>query len=353
MNILTNDMSFKTVGAKAFIFWFSGIVFLSILTTLPNSVKAQDPVFSQFYASPLQLNPALTGSADAPVFHLNYRNQWPSIANAYNTYALSYNQLFPKLNSGFGINLMGDIAGAGIYSATQVGISYAYQLQFFRGDMYVRLGLEGNLISKKLNWDKLIFLDQLDADTGPYDANGVLNPSSEQRNFQNINYFDLGLGALLYTPYFYTGFALKHITSPKESFLRQSNNPLELPMRIVAHAGGQIPIGKRNIFKTKSFLNPAVLFTKQREFMQLVGGMNFQISFITLGAWYRHAFTNPDAVIMNLGTEFKFVKLMYSYDLTVSQLGINSGGAHEISLIFNFENKNKGTDYNNCLKIFF
>jgi len=48
---------------------FPGIVSVSL---------AQDPNFSQFFASPLTLNPALTGKFDGN-FRLagNYRNQWP------------------------------------------------------------------------------------------------------------------------------------------------------------------------------------------------------------------------------------------------------------------------------------
>jgi hypothetical protein len=70
------------------------------------------------------------------------------------------------------------------------------------------------------------------------------------------------------------------------------------------------------------------------------------------GLWFRHTFGNSDAIIVLAGYEMKFFKIVYSYDLTVSKLGTNTGGAHEISLIFNFENKKKYQDYNNCLKLF-
>ncbi|MEI9809611.1 MAG: type IX secretion system membrane protein PorP/SprF, partial [Bacteroidota bacterium] len=45
----------------------------------------------QFFASPLTLNPALTGKFDG-VYRVagNYRNQWPSISNAYTTATVSY-----------------------------------------------------------------------------------------------------------------------------------------------------------------------------------------------------------------------------------------------------------------------
>ena len=62
---------------------------LGFLVLLLNYTHAQDPVFSQFYATPMQLNPAFAGTTYAPRITLNYRNQWPSWPNAYTTYAFN------------------------------------------------------------------------------------------------------------------------------------------------------------------------------------------------------------------------------------------------------------------------
>jgi hypothetical protein len=67
------------------------LLFFGCLGFLFGPLQAQDPVFTQFYAAPVQLNPALTGSTLAPRIALNYRNQWPAL-NAYVTYAASYEQ---------------------------------------------------------------------------------------------------------------------------------------------------------------------------------------------------------------------------------------------------------------------
>ncbi|HYK55270.1 MAG TPA: type IX secretion system membrane protein PorP/SprF, partial [Flavisolibacter sp.] len=66
-------------------------LFLSLfLLSAVLSSKAQDPNFSQFFASPLTLNPALTGKFDG-AFRVagNYRNQWPTINNAFTTATVS------------------------------------------------------------------------------------------------------------------------------------------------------------------------------------------------------------------------------------------------------------------------
>ncbi len=53
-------------------------------------VKAQDPHFTQFYASPLYLNPAFTGLTYEHRFSMNGRLQWPGVSTAYNTAMVSY-----------------------------------------------------------------------------------------------------------------------------------------------------------------------------------------------------------------------------------------------------------------------
>ena len=59
---------------------------LTVCVAMVSVTNAQDPNFSQFFASPLTLNPAMTGLFDG-TFRVagNYRNQWPTINNAFLT----------------------------------------------------------------------------------------------------------------------------------------------------------------------------------------------------------------------------------------------------------------------------
>ena len=52
---------------------------LAFILFVTQTVTAQDPQFSQFYAAPLYLNPAFAGSSQQGRVGLNYRNQWPGI----------------------------------------------------------------------------------------------------------------------------------------------------------------------------------------------------------------------------------------------------------------------------------
>src|SRR4249920_776622 len=106
---------------------------LLLLSTIVSVSLAQDPNFSQFFASPLTLNPALTGKFDGN-FRVagNYRNQWPSINNAFVTktgsadFHLLRNNL-PEIDRwGFGVLFMNDQNGNGALRTNQFSLSTAY-----------------------------------------------------------------------------------------------------------------------------------------------------------------------------------------------------------------------------------
>jgi type IX secretion system PorP/SprF family membrane protein len=99
-------------------------VLLCITCLSPGISQAQDPQFSQFFASPLTLNPALTGKFNGTIRVAgNYRNQWPQINNAFVTSTLSVdgNILPNKISAGeawgVGIMAMNDRTANGILTS--------------------------------------------------------------------------------------------------------------------------------------------------------------------------------------------------------------------------------------------
>ena len=155
--------------------------------------KGQDPIYSQYFAAPLQLNPAFTGNTVSPHLALNYRNQWTTFsdgAQAYETYSLSYSQFSTRLNSGFGLMLLTDDAGQGLYKTTKVSGVYSYRLQI-KDNLYLKLGLEGSLVRINLDWAKLEFPDQIDPILGSVSPGGTPFPTEEiQPDDLSNNYFD-------------------------------------------------------------------------------------------------------------------------------------------------------------------
>jgi len=331
------------------------LLLLSALT-ICTSLKAQDPVFSQFYAAPLHINPAFAGVTDAPRFTVNYRNQWSSWPNAYATYAASYEQTVESLNSGFGFLLMSDNAGDGIYKTNRFSAVYGYRLQA-SDNLFFKFGVEAGLIQASINWDKLVFGDQLDPINGPTDPTNEDRPASLSKTV-----FDVSTGLLVYSKQFYGGVSLKHLNSPNENFLQLNENlNAGAPMRITVHGGAEFALGRSNNQNGGAFISPNFMFIKQGPFGQLNVGSYAGFGKFYGGAWYRHASSNADAAIMLLGFKEGILRIGYSYDITLSELASapgGTGGTHEIALTINLDDsralqrKKRASRYSNCFKMF-
>lgn len=337
-------------------------IILGFLLLIGWSAAAQDPVFSQFYATPLQINPAFAGTTYAPRITLNYRNQWPSWPNAYTTYAASYEQSLEGLNSGIGFILMTDNAGDGIYKTNRFSAVYGYQVRV-NNDVGFKFGIEAGMIQADVDWDRLVFGDQIDQINGPTDPSGNPYISDEQRP-ENLNktVFDVSAGILAYTKNFYGGISVKHLNSPDESLLEINENlGAGLPLRLTIHSGAEFNLGARNNRSAGTFISPNIMFIKQGEFGQVNAGAYFGLGRIYAGLWYRHTFNNPDAAIALIGYRQGIFRIGYSYDLTISELASapgGTGGTHEISLTINFDesesvkNRRRNSRYNDCFKMF-
>jgi type IX secretion system PorP/SprF family membrane protein len=332
------------------------VLYVLVFGLLPLNIWGQDPVYSQYYAAPLQTNPAFAGNTQLPRIGIHYRNQWPGLPNAYATYMVSYDQFVPALNSGFGITAMGDVAGDGIYKTVALSGLYSYRVEF-ADDFYAKLGIEGTYLQRSLDWNRLVFYDQLNPVTGPNDPAGNPNPSGEVQPEDLVRgNVDFSAGILVYNPNFYAGFSMNHLTTPDEGFLGINDNLyLGLPMRLSFMGGYQFNMDNNSF--GESFLSPNILYTRQGGFAQLNAGMYGQLGLVFAGAWYRHSRINPDAVIGLVGFQQGILKIGYSYDMTISDAA-GIGGAHEISLILNFDNseraasRRRGSRYSDCLQMF-
>ncbi len=294
---------------------------------------AQDAAFSQFYANPLYLNPALSGSTECGRIHLNYRNQWPAISNAYVTYSVSYDQSLESINSGFGFLVMADQQGDAAYNRISAGAFYAYTLQI-GSDATLTFGAKAAYYQESLNWQKLIFADQINAATGTISASSLETPPQNNE----IGTVDFAAGLLFsLSNYFFAGFSADHLTQPELSFYNDPNS--KLPMKLTAHAGTIINLsqgGFGSFSDNDLLLQPNILFQQQGSFTQLNAGLYAVKYPIVLGAWFRHNFENPDAAVILAGVTWQNFRIGYSFDLSLSQIGMPGGGAHEISFAWDF-----------------
>ncbi len=305
---------------------------LFMLVILTKNSFSQDPAFSQFYANPLYLNPALAGSAYAPRLILNYRNQWPKLDNNFVTYNASYDQYIPNISSSFGVLFNSDRAGGDLLTTTSFSGIYSYSLPVSR-QSYLNFGLQASYFQKKLNWDALQFGDEIDPVRG-----FVYRSSEPQPANTSLSYVDFSAGmAYSYADLFFAGVAVNHLTQPNESWY--GDNTSKLDMKITLHAGGIIDLEQRARGRRATeaaTLSPNILYQQQGNFKQLNVGVYFNKYPFVVGGWFRHNIENADAFIFLLGFQYDSFSIGYSYDVTVSKLKDASGGAHELSLRFQF-----------------
>ena len=115
-------------------------VFFTILGMASISPAfAQDPQYSQYYAAPLYLNPAMAGAELMGRVGFNYRNQWPSLDAQFTTFSAYYDTYLPEYNSGIGVHVMQDTEGASQLRSTSVSAMYSYELRL-ADNLYFRPG---------------------------------------------------------------------------------------------------------------------------------------------------------------------------------------------------------------------
>ncbi len=323
-------------------------LFFALLLLPGVGVLAQDPIFSQFYAAPLQLNPAFAGSGYAPHAGAAYRNQWTGFSNAYRTYAVFYDQSLDRLNSGIGFNVEGDDAGNGILRTTRVSAIYAYRLKI-NDNLAVKIGVEGGALQTAIAWDKLVFPDQIDPFDGP-----VITTSEQRPDQLNKTVLDLSAGLLLLHDRFWLGAGLKHLNAPNQGVLLVNDNLSRgLPLRYTFHGGTEIIVNKGNKHRPTSFISPNFLFVTQGPYKQLNIGAYAAAGPVFGGAWFRHTFRNTDAAILLLGFRQDMFKIGLSYDLTVSNLARQAGGTYELTIgLFLDKGKKRPFDINDCTRMF-
>lgn len=293
-------------------------MFLILLGSFAK-LNAQDPQFSQFYANPLYLNPALAGADICPRISLNYRNQWPNLAGNFVTYSASFDQHVDALSGGLGVLVTSDDAGAGVLRTNTVSLIYSYLLQINR-NVNMRAGFEARYFDKSLDWGRLTFGDMIDPRKG-----FIFNTEDVPRG-DVVRNVSLSFGTVFYGDEWFFGFSGHHLNMPNESLVVGESN---LPIRYTVHGGINLPM-----FNTRGkarpnvpTISPNILYMRQGDFQQINIGAYVRHNFLVGGIWHRWG----DSFIISTGVQTDTFRIGYSYDLTVSDLTTRTGGAHEIS----------------------
>jgi type IX secretion system PorP/SprF family membrane protein len=302
---------------------------------------SQDPHFSQYFASPLTLNPANTGHFDYPArLAMNFRNQWQGVGEPYLTGTFSYDRQIFRVATGernrFAAGLLGlyDQSAHGMYKRTDMGISLAYH-QSLDDDLTSQLsvGFQANLAQRRLDPARLTFSDQFNG--SGFDLS---IPTAQRIQTTRIIYPDLNAG-LMYTKNWenatlYLGTSAYHLTRPRESFLGDLSRWMDI--RWTIHGGGVLWLGDQ-----QQLMGSFQQMMQGNVSMQVVGlaygrfwsGTDADVT-IWAGAWYRHR----DAIIPYIGYMYNNFQLGLSYDATISDLNMSStrNRSMEVSMIYHF-----------------
>lgn len=305
------------------------------MTAIAATASAQDFQLSQYYQAPLYLNPGFTGITPQQRAVLNHRVQWPNLPQAFSTYAFSYDIFVDQLRSGFGILATTDKMGSAGWRTTNVSLLYSYKVKLTE-KLVFSPGLSFGYGTNGLDRSKLVMGDELQYNGETADA--------ELRKLGTTGYFDFSSGGLFYTRKWWLGASFHHMNRPNLSVL---NEVSRLPMKTTITAGARFRLSESRTSRP-SYITPSVMFRQQGpSFRQFDLSINYHIDPVSVGLAYRGKpltktvinSVEQDALILFLGMYLKNLSIGYTYDFTVSELQTASGGAHEISLVYEFTSK--------------
>lgn len=332
-------------------------LFLLLVSTL--TITAQDQHFTQFFASPLTLNPALTGVIDGKYrISFIYRDQWRNVLdNPYSTFSAAADFRYPlqrfkrRYRDAFGVGLLfyTDRVAALNFSTNQMMVSGAFHKALNpESSQFLSLGLQAGIAQRNINYDQLTFEDEFNGNDGF--NNGSTGEALPENNFAFSDY-QIGLN-YSYAPKrglgVYAGAAMHHIFEPQVSFYY---NPDAEPDDIISnklnrkysvYVNLRVPVGRATQF------SPRALLYVQGPHAALNAGANFRFllndingTAVHTGGWIRPVRDDQDQYTLDsaigmVGLEWNNFLFGFSYDMGLNQLNLagRSRGAFEVSVAY-------------------
>jgi type IX secretion system PorP/SprF family membrane protein len=308
-------------------------IVLLLLVGAAGKLQAQvDPHFSQYYAYPLWLNPALTGVMNGDLrVSGNFKSQWATVGSGYETGAASIDYR-PTNKLAVGLTILNQAAGdAGFnYFSAYGSLGYAIPVSL-DGNQKVSFGVQAGLINRSFDVNKLQFGSQYDPVTGYNPGMGSL----ENFSSNNATVFDANAGIFYYdgdplsNVNLFGGVSISHLSRPKDPFATTTDG--KLPMRYIIHGGARIKV-------TDEFdLTPNILYIRQQDAEVKGIGAYTEMKLqnnngLILGTMYRV----NDAAIADVGYHFSNTVIGVSYDFNTSSLTRATAGNGGIELSISY-----------------
>jgi type IX secretion system PorP/SprF family membrane protein len=286
---------------------------------------AQDPAFSQFFSSPLNINPALTANINSDwraIMH--FRDQWAGPVHPYVTGTVSFDSKIlqqkvagmPEQNNiwGIGALLMYDRTMGGAVRSTYGTITGSYSVRLV-DDYYthrVNVGFGGTYGRRYIDFSRLDFEEQF---TGfGFDTN---LPTGEAHLTNMKPYLSLSSGVTYSiksdVTNFDIGVAAYHLNGPRQTFLKDAKQVIAI--RKVAHVNFERVLGDQLLLST----NAIYQFQEEANYLSFGGAVGYFLNDFTslnAGLWY----WSKNALVPYVGFAINSFQLGISYDMTLSKL---------------------------------
>lgn len=307
--------------------------------------SAQDPQFSQFYHSPIYLNPGLTGCGKNN-FRANYtgRMQWMGLPRPFQYHSLSADGYSQDYNISGGI--IADHFDEGYIRTTQLSATAAKNFGsngYSERQWFLNFAMQFGVTWKTVDKSKLFFADQ-------FTVNGPTGTQSQVELLQNANkkYVDVSSGFVFTYGNAMIGFAAHHLGQPLNGLIGSTKDS-KLPARYTLH----ISFIKEGLSgnSDKIVIKPTLIMNKQAASKSLVAGSLFDLpeNNIEFGIWYRNNWTLSDNHSLVIGVNIKLGKdknyysgegnsryrAGISYDAEINKPGIrHTSGSTEMGILY-------------------
>jgi type IX secretion system PorP/SprF family membrane protein len=325
-------------------------IILLILNLSGFKLYGQDVTFTHFLQNPIYYNPASVGIDQGLLVSLNYRKALMYLPSSFETIAFGMDQSLHDTDirglGGVGLFLTRNQEGDETYNTTALGIPFASRI-IVNDNLKFQVGIAPVIYQKSINFDNLVFYDQLQYYGAPLPQSSLSSPNLKH----TVTFFDFHIG--IFGRYetdptdqsyeknnvFDFGFSIQHLPEPNQAFdptvTAKLDSKYSLMMRyshVVASFGYQ-----------DASIQPLMLLEKQGSMEDIITGINFKYKTFSLGTYARHEQNSPmniTELMMLIGTEFKLhegsltsIQLNYSFDLLVQSQQVNKNISNEVSII--------------------
>ena len=332
------------------------IIFTLILFFCYRSGIAQDPSFSQIENTRTYSHPSSFTFNQGIEMQMAHRIQWSNLFGDFRTTFISAYLQNGRTKSGFGISALQDVEGDGGLKTQTFNFNYRFSIigGYNIPHSFV-VALYGGITTRRIDWSKLYFSDQLDPVFGIYKGTEQSAPLSQNNTSPNM-----GIG-FTYKRNINIGekkipFSFSFDTRHNNLFVRSDESILGLhylqsSVQTLTITSTIQPIDYYGL----PLFQPLLRYEHQKylERIQLGSliGMAKDNQTIYTGLYYSQQYSpvnysNTNSIILLIGFEKQIQSNLYSfgysYDLNVSGLSNqSSGGTHELTLNIVFSTSNR------------